>query len=451
MGKLNIFMNDPQISSSYNSAPPRARDGVSALAGILIMFALLILVAAGSFVSGASFGLGAQTPSATGSPLPAESAESPEVVITTCTAPSEEFEALCEVYARIQNEYVDQVNEQSLVEGAIRGMLEYGLEDPYSGYVPPGELNQLDQLSGNISGIGAEVGITNLADPENLEDCTQIGGDCVLTVIAPIPGSPAEAAGLRPGDIITAIDGVSTAGSTVDREVLRVRGEAGTNVTLSIERDNTNREVVIQRQIIDIPMVRSQLLSQNVGYVHLALFGDQSALQLRGALVDLFARGADRLILDLRNNPGGYINAAQDVASEFINEGLLFTQESGEVTIRWTAKPGGVATDPAIPMVVLINGGSASASEIVAAALKEYERATLVGEPTFGKNTVQVWTPLQNGGGLRLTTDRWFTPGHDTVEGEGIEPDVLVTVSSDAEALEDPALQRAVEILQAAD
>ena len=442
-------MNDMTPPTRNSVSAPR--EGISVLASVLVMLVLLVLVALGSFVSGASLGLSVQlSQSPAIDPLPTQSVESPNVAITTCTAPSKEFEALCEVYARIQNEYVDQISAQTLVEGAIRGMLEYGLEDPYSGYVPPGELNGLDQLSGNFSGIGAEVGITNRADPDDLTACTQIDGNCVLVVIAPIPGSPAEEAGLQPGDIITAIDGVSTDGSTVDREVLRVRGKAGTNVTLSIERDGDSREVVIQREIIDVPMVTSQLLSENVGYVHLALFGEQSAAQLRAAIVDLFARGADRLVLDLRNNPGGYINAAQDVASEFIGEGLLFTQESGEITIRWTAKSGGVATDRSIPMVVLINGGSASASEIVAAALREHERAIIVGEPSFGKNTVQVWVPLENGGGLRLTTDRWFTPNHDTVEGEGIEPDVLVTASSDAEALEDLALQRAVEILQAA-
>jgi carboxyl-terminal processing protease len=215
-----------------------------------------------------------------------------------------------------------------------------------------------------------------------------------------------------------------------------------------VVRGERELEITITRAVIELVTVESRMLDGGIGYVRLAQFSDDAIAELRAAISSLFEQGATRLIFDLRNNPGGFINSARDVASEFLPEGtLIFTQESGETVVEWRAGAGGLVTDPAIEVVLLVNEGSASASEIVAASFAEHDRATLVGQPTFGKNTVQVWTDLPNGGGLRLTTDRWFTPGHGTVEGNGVAPDVLVEEPDDPAEGEDPILDRAVELL----
>jgi carboxyl-terminal processing protease len=190
------------------------------------------------------------------------------------------------------------------------------------------------------------------------------------------------------------------------------------------------------------------MLDNNVGYIALHGFSANSADQFAEDLGQLLDQGAEQIVFDLRDNPGGYITAARDIASEFVDEGLLFTQESsGEDTIEWEATGDGQATDPAIDVVVLINGGSASASEIVAAALDETDRATLIGEPTFGKNTVQIWDELVNGGGVRITISRWFTPDHNSVAPDGVQPDITAEVPEDTPAGEDPVLDQALAYL----
>ena len=265
--------------------------------------------------------------------------------------------------------------------------------------------------------------------------------------MAPLEGSPAEEAGLRPGDQVLAIDGTPTTGESVSSLVYVVRGEAGTDVTLTIERDGETQDITVTRAVIDLNEVTYELLEGNTGYVRLTSFTDRAPELVSDAIADLQGQGADAFVLDLRGNPGGYIVAAQQIASEFISPGeLLFTVESGEDVQEWRAEEG-LVQDPAVPVVVLVNAGSASASEIVAAALQDHERAEIVGEPTFGKNTVQVWRDLPNGGGLRLTTDRWFTPDHNSVAPDGVQPDVVVASPDDPQSDEDPQLDRALEIL----
>jgi carboxyl-terminal processing protease len=438
--------------------PPRAR-GMS-LGVVLVLMLAALLFAAVTFVAGLALGSGSAAggntaggaPVAEGDATPAPTAEPmPELETVTCTAPSEAFALLCETYQRIKGDYVDPVDDAALVEGAVRGMVEYGLDDPYSGYLEPETYDQaLDDLSGSFSGIGAEVGIRNLDDPEDIESCDLISTRCPMVIIAPLEGTPAEAAGLRPGDIVLAIDGEPVDGSTLQEQVFRVRGEAGTDVTLTIRRGEEELELTITRAEIELIIVSSRMLDGGVGYVRLSSFSSDATGEFRGAIQSLFDQGAQQIVLDLRNNPGGYITAAQEIASEFVADGLLFTQESGEMVREWRATGNGIAIDPAIEVAVLVNGGSASASEIVAAALQEMGRATIVGEPTFGKNTVQVWGELSNNGGLRLTTDRWFTPSHDTVEGTEVQPDVAAESEDDTippEGEEDPILERALEVL----
>ena len=328
-------------------------------------------------------------------------------------------------------------------------MFQYGVADPYSGYMNAEEYqNSLGDLSGTFSGIGAELAVENTENPDDLEACATLSDTCVLVVVAPIEGSPAEAAGVQSGDVILAVDGESVEGSTIQDEVSEVRGPEGTDVTLTIARDGEEFDLTITRAEIVVVEVESELLDGHVGYIALHGFSTDSPAQFGEQLGDLLDAGADQIVFDLRDNPGGYITAARDIASEFVEEGLLFTQEgSGDEVIDWEATGDGHATDSAIEVVVLINGGSASASEIVAAALLEHDRATLIGEPTFGKNTVQIWDELVNGGGVRITISRWFTPDHNSVAPDGVQPDISVAIPEGTPPDEDPVLDEALAYL----
>jgi carboxyl-terminal processing protease len=441
------------------TASDPARRSPPASAAILI--AVLLLFGAATFVAGLAIGSGdavgqagssadpsvsvpseAATPEATPGPTPI-------LETVSCAEPSESFAVLCEVYADIKGEYVDEISDEDLVDGAVRGMIEYGLEDPYSGYLPPEQYGSaLDDLSGSFSGIGAEVGMENLADPDDLAACTVVTETCAMVIVAPLDESPAEEAGLRPGDQIMAVDGTPTLGESVSSLVYQVRGESGTDVTLTIRRDDEEFDVTITRAVIELDEVTAELLQDGVGYIRLTSFTDRAPDLFSDALSSLLQQGATDIVFDLRSNPGGYIVAAQGIASQFVAPGeLLFTVESGEDVDEWRAEAG-VAQDASIEVAVLVDGGSASASEIVAAALQEHERATIVGEETFGKNTVQIWNDLPNGGGLRLTTDRWFTPEHNSVAPDGVQPDVVVAAPEDPSQDDDPQLDRAVEILR---
>jgi carboxyl-terminal processing protease len=438
------------------NASPETRRSPIASAAILVVVLLLFGVAA--FVAGMAVG-GADdgTARADQSPAPSASVAVPSSAATpgatpvlqtiTCATPSEAFAVLCETYAQIKGEYVDEITDEELVDGAVRGMIEFGLGDPYSGYLPPSDYGEaLEDLSGEFSGIGAEVGMENVADPDDLASCTVVTETCAMVIVAPLDGSPAESAGLRSGDRVLAIDGASTVGESVSSLVFRVRGEAGTDVTLTVERGTTELDITITRAIIDLQEVRAELLDDGIGYLRLTSFTDRATGLFRDALSEVLAQGATSVVLDLRGNPGGYIVAAQGIASQFVPEGeLLFTVESDGDVQEWRSEAGVLQND--VPVVVLVDGGSASASEIVAAALQESDRATIVGEPTFGKNTVQIWNDLPNGGGLRLTTDRWFTPLHNSVSPDGVQPDEVVASPEDPTSGSDPQLDRAIEIL----
>jgi carboxyl-terminal processing protease len=366
-----------------------------------------------------------------------------------CAAPSEAFTSFCEAYRRLKTEYVDPLDDAALAEGAIRGMFQYGVEDPYSGYMAPEQYQQaLGDLSGKFSGIGAEMAIKNLADPADLESCTEFTEDCVFVVVAPLAGTPAEAAGLQAGDVVTAVDGEPVAGSTMQDQIAKIRGEAGTDVTLAIDREGETFDVTITRAEITIQEVTTRMLDDTIGYIELNGFSDAASQQFRSGLAELIEDGAEQIVFDLRDNPGGYIEAAQHVTSQFIESGVIFTQESSGDDVRsWEATGDGVAIDPGLTLAVLINGGSASASEIVAAALQEAGRATIIGEPSFGKDTVQVWSRLPNEGGVRITISRWFTPGHGSVAPDGIQPDILAAREPETPPDQDVVLERALAFL----
>ncbi len=369
---------------------------------------------------------------------------------TGCAAPTEDFAAFCDAYDRLQTQYVDSLDGQKLAEGAIRGMFEYGVADPYSSYMPPQDYAQaLGDLSGSFGGIGAEMAVKNVDDPGDLAACQQFNETCRLVVVAPLADSPAEAAGIQAGDLVLAVDGAAVDGSTMSDQIAKIRGEAGTDVTLTIQRDGGDPfDVTITRADITLQEVETRLIDGHVGYIALNGFSAPAADQFKVGLQGLLDDGADQIVFDLRDNPGGYIDAAQKIASQFIGSGLIFTQESaGEEVKEYHSTGDGIATDPDLPVVVLINGGSASASEIVAAALQESGRATLVGEPTFGKNTVQVWGQLENGGGVRITVSRWFTPDHGSVAPDGVQPDISVARTPETPPEQDPILDAALAYL----
>jgi carboxyl-terminal processing protease len=270
-------------------------------------------------------------------------------------------------------------------------------------------------------------------------------------IVAPIEGSPAERAGLQPGDVVLAVDGTSLDGLTVNEARDRIRGPKGTEVVLTLERDGgapfevpVTRDVIVQREVIS-----ETLAGGTVGYVRLTGFSEGGGKQFADAVKEQVSAGRKKIIVDLRGNPGGFITAARTVASQFIGSGPIFWQEDADGTQTPTdAESGGAAVDPSIEVVVLVDRGSASASEIVAGALKDTGRATLVGETTFGKGTVQQWQPLEDdNGGFRLTTAKWLTPDRHWVHHVGIEPDVAVTVPAGTPADEDPVLDKALEIL----
>lgn len=431
----------------------------STLAALVI--ALAVLVGGLGFIAGLAVGgrsptaavpdrspapTAQATPRSTASPAPTPEPE-PELETVTCTEPSEGFAAFCEAFRRIKADYVDEVDDETLVEGALEGMVE-ALPDPYSGYLPAEQYRRaLTDLSGEFSGIGAEVGIEHLEDRERTPECSVVTNVCAVVIIAPLDGSPAERAGLRSGDVVIEVDGEPTAGQTLDELVTQVRGEPGTDVTLTVHRGDRELELTITRALIDLQEVEFEMLEDSVGYVRLAIFGEEAVPGVQEALQTLLADGAQSIVFDLRDNPGGFINAAQGVTSQFLADGLLFTVEHDDSVQEWRTTGDGVATDPALPLIVLVNRGTASASEIVAAALSEAGRARIVGERTFGKNTVQVWTELPDGGGLRLTTDRWFTPQHRSVAPDGLAPDVAVELPDELAADEDPVLERALELL----
>ncbi|HTI29488.1 MAG TPA: S41 family peptidase [Methylomirabilota bacterium] len=369
----------------------------------------------------------------------------------TCAAPAEAFAALCEAYDKLKQQFVDKLDDTQLAEGAIRGLFEYGVKDPFSGYMSPDEYQRaLGSLSGEFTGIGAEMAVKNLENPDDLAACTELSDTCALVVVAPLADSPAEAAGLQSGDIILQVDGESVNGSTLQDEVGKVRGESGTKVRLSVKRGQRTFDLSITRAKIVEKEVTSKMLDGKIGYIALHGFSQRSADEFRTALGALLDDGAVSIVFDLRDNPGGYIDAAQKIASEFMRSGLIFSQESsGGEKKRWESTGDGLATDPKLPLAVLVNGGSASASEIVAAALKESGRGVIIGEPTYGKNTVQVWTELVDHGGVRITISRWFTPDHNSVAPDGVQPDVTVAVPDGTPADQDPVLDRAITELTA--
>jgi len=410
--------------------PPRPRIPV-----LTIAIALVAVLAGGAlFMSG--YSLGRQEATRPGTPVTEEEA----------------FQPFWDAYHTILETYAGgEIDRKALIEGAIRGMIE-ALEDPYSSYLTPEEYRQsLQGISGQFEGIGAEIGTVSADGTTSA--CATLGRDCRLVIIAPLDGSPAQESGIESGDIIDAVDGSSIDGLTIDEARDRIRGKKGTTVVLTIVRDGEApfdlsivRDVISQREV-----ATRDLADGTVTYIRLSRFSESGARELTAAVKTAVDAGTSKLILDLRGNPGGFVTSARMVASAFIASGPLFWQEDAKGNqIPTNADPGGVATDPSIELAVLIDRGSASASEIIAGAIQDTGRGIIVGETSFGKGTVQQWTPLDNdNGGFSLTIAKWLTPDKRWIHRVGIEPDVMVDLAT-ANG-DDPILDAALDALEATD
>lgn len=320
-----------------------------------------------------------------------------------------------DVFQRVRSDYVEQVSDQELIEAAINGMLTS--LDPHSAYLPDDNFKKMQvQTKGKFGGLGIEVTMEN----------------GFVKVVSPIDDTPADKAGLQPEDLIISVDGVSIVGLTLNEAVEKLRGPIGSNVKIAVQRAQDEPfEVEITRDEIKIRSVRSRLYD-SVGYVRITTFSEQTSPGLQKALDDLQAEsseGLTGLVIDLRNNPGGLLSEAIRVSDAFLEEGeIVSTRGRGESDIQHAyARPGDISDG--LPIVVLINSGSASASEIVAGALKDHRRAIVMGTRSFGKGSVQTITPMPGHGAMRLTTARYFTPSGVSIQAKGISPDIEVALA----------------------
>ena len=340
-------------------------------------------------------------------------------------------------WGELEAKYVDHdfIDRKKLVEGAITGLVK-ALGDPYTVFLPPQQSKLFrEDVRGSFGGIGAEIGMRKN----------------ILTIIAPLKGSPAERAGLKAGDRILKINATTTADLSLEEAVSYIRGPIGTKVTLAITRDDEKtEEVEITRATIVVPIIETARKDDGIFYVRLMSFNEKSTLEFRRAIREFLTAGDSKLILDLRSNPGGYLDAAVDIASWFIPAGEIVAREKtadgGEVLYRSS----GHRLLETVPVVVLVDQGSASASEIVAGALRDIRGVKLVGAKTFGKGSVQEVESLKGGASLKITIAKWLTPKGASINEKGLEPDVSVEVKKeDTEAGRDPQLEKAMEILKA--
>lgn len=411
-------------------APPRRR--WRPIVVPVAAFLVAILAGGGLFVGG--YALGSQKAATPG----------------TAADLQQEFQPFWEAWNAITQQYAGgPVDHHALIEGAIGGLFT-ALNDPYSGYMTSEAYKQsLSSVTGQFEGIGAEIGSQAKDGSGN---CTPLSATCQMVVISPIDGSPAQKAGLEAGDIITAIDGTSVDGLTLDDAVNKVRGPRGTQVALTIQRSGSAAPIQLQitRDVIVVKDVTSKTLENGtVGYIKIAHFSTNVGADFRTALKAFLDQGIKSYVLDLRGDPGGFVPDAVSVASEFLGpDKVVFWEEYAGGTQQETkADSDGLATDPSIKLVVLVDKGSASASEIVAAALKENGRAQLVGTTTYGKGTVQEWQLLSGDtGGFRLTIAKWLTPDKNWVHNTGVAPDIAVSADGAASGT-DPILARALEVL----
>jgi len=348
-----------------------------------------------------------------------------------------DFSLFWDAWRMIETKYVDRedLDRQDMVYGAISGLVK-SLDDPYSVFMEPTDSKKfLDDIKGSFEGIGAEVGMRK----------------GILTVISPLEGNPAQAAGLRAGDKILKVDETLTADLTLDEAVSLIRGEKGKAVVLLIARDDWDeaKEITIVRDTIQIPIIKWEIKEGNIAYIQFYHFTGNSADQFRKTLTEVSGAGAKKIILDVRNNPGGYLDVAVDIASWFLPKRELVVAEdygNGEKTEH---RSKGYATLIDVPTVVLINQGSASASEILAGALRDVNGTQIVGQKSFGKGSVQQLEKMRGDSSIKITVAKWLTPSGVSIADEGIVPDFEIEMTSeDIDEMRDPQLDKALELLR---
>ena len=367
------------------------------------------------------------------------------------SATYEQLKLFTDVLSIIQNQYVDETEPREVIYGAVRGMLRS--LDPHSSFMDPESYREMQvETSGSFGGLGIEITIR----------------DDMLTVVAPIDGTPAWRAGIQPGDRIMKIEGLVTKDLSLADAVKKMRGPKGTKVTITVVREGTKEpfEVQLTREVIQVQSIKSQELEPGIAYVRIRQFQERTAADMIAAVEKADKAGQlTGIILDLRYNPGGLLSSAVEVSEEFLGDGKLVVYTEGRVrnqNMRFTAHAKHAITE--VPLVVLVNGGSASASEIVAGAIQDHGRGVIIGTQTFGKGSVQTIIPLSDGSGLRLTTARYYTPKGRSIHGKGITPDIVIEAPkeeavaakpntpppTEAEQMKkDVQLQRAIEILKA--
>ena len=343
-------------------------------------------------------------------------------------------DAFQDVMFLLQNYYVEDVDFETLIEGAIDGML--NKVDRYSYFMSASEYEEMQQeYEGHYGGIGIVITMR----------------DNKLTIVSPIKNTPGEKAGLRAGDVISAIDGKKTAEMSQMKAVDMMRGEEDTDVILTIKRgDEDPFDVEITRKDIEVPYVETEMKTEDIGYISLAQFIEDVGTDVEKAVANLKEQGARGIILDLRNNPGGLLNEAVNVASVFLDEGVVVSVRQKDETERVLEVNENISSDTQIPLIVLTNQGSASASEIVAGAVQDYDRGKLIGTTTFGKGVVQSVVPLKDGSAVSLTTARYYTPDGNYIHEKGIEPGTKVELDLEAaqEDGSDKQLDKAVEEME---
>jgi carboxyl-terminal processing protease len=434
-------IDEPAATESSVAPPPgeagrgAARSGRGRVAAIwLALFVVAALAGSALFVSG--YTLGRQNALTAGTPDSLQA----------------EFQPFWDAFNKIDQRYAGgPVDRHLLLEGALDGMFK-ALGDPYSSYMSAEDYaKSLAGVSGQFEGIGADMATK---EASGTQGCSPLSSTCRIYVVRPIRGSPAERAGLLAGDVFLKVDGASVDGKTIDQVVALVRGKRGTQVTLTILRGSDPAfDVRITRDVINAEDVTSSVLAGGqIGYIRISGFGAGAADDFRSQLGDLVnARHLQRIVIDLRGNPGGFVDQARTIASQFIASGPIYwEQPAGEPPVEQDAEPGGIATDPAIRVAVLIDANTASASEILAGALQDTGRAQLVGTKSFGKGTVQEWDTLgANAGGFRLTIAKWLTPKQRWIHHVGLTPDVPITAPANAPAGSDAVLERAISLLGA--
>ena len=396
--------------------------------GKKFIFLFVIIAIAGSF--GVGFSLG----KIQGDQIPIEG-----IINLEQGKPADvDFSLFWVAWNSVQEKFVDKddLNYEDLVFGAIAGMID-ALGDPYTVFMSPGDTKKfLEDVSGFFEGVGMEIGIRS----EQLQ------------VVAPLEGTPAKRAGLRAGDKIMKIDDTFTRSLSIDEAVSLIRGQKGTIVTLSILREGWDgpKDFEIKRAVIEVPSLEWEMKEGNVAYVKLFQFSEKAERDFQKAVSEFIAQGADRLVLDLRNNPGGFLEVSQALAGWFLERGSVVTTEDfGNGLGEKVYKAKGNALLIEYPIVVLINKGSASASEILAGALRDNRGIQLVGQQSFGKGSVQELNRLRDGSSLKVTVAHWLTPNGILIQEKGLVPDVVVEFTDeDFEKELDPQLEKAIEIVQ---